>query len=168
MSTTPETAPADALDDPYIARYAGLVADDKEVLMRADFARMRDLGKAAADAESIEQLERLSSQASAISDLWKDRDDELGHAWQHLGDAYHDWRLNPSTMARFAEQVEVDRAQGVYAMTDMQWRSHMQAREITGHGQWSAEADHSSAGSALAGHGGNAFAAGTERDGAER
>ncbi|MEU8901759.1 hypothetical protein AB0C65_38255 [Nocardia sp. NPDC048505] len=139
---TPNT-PANDLDDAYIARYAGLVANDEEVLMRADFDRMRDLRTASINAASIAESNELYDQADEIRLRWSDREDDLGQAWVYLHDATADWERSPDIMGGFVERAEQDRAEGWHLISGTQWRSQLQAREITGHGQWSAGADFS-------------------------
>ncbi|MGY1944777.1 hypothetical protein [Nocardia asiatica] len=128
------------LDDLYINRYAGRVENPEEVLMRADFDRVKDLTTTAFhaefDAESDQDAERIFDQVDEISARWTDRDDELGAAYRYLQDAHSDWKSAPDTMRRLCEQIAADRAQGFHAISEIDWRSQQHARELTGNGRW--------------------------------
>lgn len=127
-------------DDPFIARYADKVNDPGEVLVRADFARMHELETRTDYGQMSEQeLDQLLDRTSEISRRWQSRDDHTGDTWRYLEDAVADWRRAPDTMRRFHEQIQIDRASGFEAISPDQWRSQLQARELTGHGTWEHE-----------------------------
>ncbi|BDT97308.1 hypothetical protein [Nocardia sputorum] len=126
------------LDDLYINRYAGRVENPQEVLMRADFDRVKDLSETAFHATG-DDAERIFGKVDEISARWSDRDDELGAAYRYLEDAHSDWRSAPDTMRRMHEQITADRAQGFHAISEIDWRSQLHARELTGHGAWVVE-----------------------------
>ncbi|WP_433759909.1 hypothetical protein [Nocardia sp. CA-135398] len=161
------------LDGQYINRYAGRVENPEEVLMRADFARAEELRRTAWLAETEEERYLRFTKVRGIEASWSRRDDELGEAWWYLNDAHHDWLSEPDFMREFHDQIRADQAHGVAAISDMQWRSQQQAREMTGHGSWEQAAE-SAARSVLAdyqpGHSlADAVARnGSQRDGAER
>ncbi|WP_280432244.1 hypothetical protein [Nocardia brasiliensis] len=127
------------LDDPYIARYAGKVEDPNEMVLRADFARAEAMQSDAWKADSEEGRHCRFLEVQRIRNRWRDRDDEFGEAWWYLNDAYHDWLQDPQFMGELHDQIRTDQAQGWHGLTDVQWRSQLQARELTGHGEWSAE-----------------------------
>ncbi|MEV4234054.1 hypothetical protein AB0J47_02625 [Nocardia sp. NPDC049737] len=164
---------ADDLDDPFINQYADKVTDPEEVLMRADFARAEELRRTSVYAETEEQRVLLLSQARGVDARWHGRADDLGEAWCYLDFALHDWKCEPDYMRRFYDQFRHDQDQGVDAISDMEWRSQLQAREMTGHGSWEQAAESASE-SALADYQpGHALADavarnGSQRDGAER
>ncbi|PXX52270.1 hypothetical protein DFR70_1332 [Nocardia tenerifensis] len=152
MSTENPTPDMD-LDDPFIARYATKVPDEREVLMRADFARMHDVLANMDKLEVGDEFDRLVGQADEIDLRWLDADtaDERA-AWAYLSDAHDDWKSAPATMARFHDQIGHDRAGGWDPLTPMEWRSQLQARELTGHGAWTAERDTGQVRAPLPGH----------------
>ncbi|MFR9767745.1 hypothetical protein [Nocardia sp. SC052] len=127
------------LDDLYINRYAGRVENPEEVLMRADFDRVKDLSEAAFRTEFRQDSDRIFDQVDEIRDRWSGRDDELGAAYRYLEDAHSDWRSAPDTMRRMHEQITADRAQGFHAISEIDWRSQLHARELAGHGAWVVE-----------------------------
>ncbi|WP_040698210.1 hypothetical protein, partial [Nocardia vinacea] len=128
----------DDLDDPFINRYAAKVTNPEEVLMRADFARVEELRRTSVHAETEDQRVLQLSQARGIDTRWSGREDELGQAWCDLNFALHDWKCEPDYMRRFYDQVRHGQGQGVAAMaiSDIEWRSQQQAREMTGNGSW--------------------------------
>ncbi|WP_280431565.1 hypothetical protein [Nocardia brasiliensis] len=169
MSTENLTPDTD-LDDPYIARYAGKADDPAEVLLRADFARAEAMQSDAWKADSEEERHCRFLEVQRIRNRWRDRDDEFGEAWWYLNDAYHDWLQDPQFMGELHDQIRAGIDTSVHRVTDVQWRSQQQARELTGHGTWTAEPTPERAvipGHAFAGLGGNAFAA-EAREGMER
>lgn len=137
MSTENPTLDMD-LDDPFIARYATKVADPTEVLLRADFARAQAQRHTAWQAETDDERHLRLNEVRGIEQRWQGREDEFGETWWYLNDAHHDWLSAPDTMRRFHDQIHLDQAAGVHGLTDVQWRSQQQARELTGHGSWSA------------------------------
>uniref|UniRef100_UPI003F496B6D hypothetical protein n=1 Tax=Nocardia sp. CA-095871 TaxID=3239971 RepID=UPI003F496B6D len=168
---------ADDLDDPFINQYAAKVTDPwaapQEVLMRADFARAEELRNAAWQADTEEERYLGFNKVCEIEASWSGREDDLGEAWWYLNDAHHDWLCEPDFMREFHDQIRRDQAAGVYALSDVQWRSQKQAREMTGNGSWE-QGTESVPRSALAdyqpGHSlADAVARnGSQRDGAER
>ncbi|MFC9898532.1 hypothetical protein ACFVMC_32980 [Nocardia sp. NPDC127579] len=141
--TSTDTTPVNDLDDIYINRYAGRVADETEVLMRADFDRVEDLRKAAWRTDDPYLRYATFAQADEIRTGWEQREDEFGAAWWELTDAVHYWTSEPDSMAVALERATVGRSQGQHTMSGLQWRNQMHARELTGHGQWTAGADFS-------------------------
>ncbi|WP_069167259.1 hypothetical protein [Nocardia altamirensis] len=135
MSTENHTPDTD-LDDPFIARYADKVADSEEALLRADFARMREMRDNMAHVETEAEIDQLGHDANLIEERWSNPASDERENWEYLADAYADWKHAPATMRRFHDQVHHDRANGWDPLTPVEWRSQLQARELTGHGAW--------------------------------
>ncbi|WP_028477345.1 hypothetical protein [Nocardia sp. CNY236] len=125
------SANTDDVDDPFIVHYAAKVTDPQEVLMRADFARAEQLRRTAWADHNEERRYLLLRQARETNERWSGREDDLGEAWCYLDHALHDWLSEPGYMRSFC-----DKAQGVHALADINWRSQQQAREMAGHGAW--------------------------------
>ncbi|MFF2086986.1 hypothetical protein ACFVVM_24700 [Nocardia sp. NPDC058176] len=119
----------DELDDPYIARYAERIDDDREVLWRADFARAQDYYDRGYDEDPA-----LLPEARAIDALWSS-DPEVGPAWREITEIHDAWIQAPEAMKR-AHEVFMPGGVQPPDMNDTRWSSHMQAREMTGHGAW--------------------------------
>ncbi|MBF6190564.1 hypothetical protein U3653_20270 [Nocardia sp. CDC186] len=127
------------LDDLYINRYAGRVENPEEVLMRADFDRVKDLSETAFHAESEEDMDRIFDKVDEITVSWTSRHDDLGAAYRYLRDAYDDWKSAPDAMRRLHAQIAADEAQGIRVLSGIEWRSQQHARELTGNGAWVVE-----------------------------
>ncbi|MFD3637574.1 hypothetical protein, partial [Streptomyces sp. NPDC058664] len=119
----------DDLDDPFIARYADRVVYEDEVLWRADFARAMDYYDRGFDEDA-----RLLPQARAIEARWSS-DLEVGPHWRELTEMHDAWIQAPEAMKR-AHEVLMPGGSQPPGMSDTRWSSHMQAREMTGHGAW--------------------------------
>ncbi|WP_280431566.1 hypothetical protein [Nocardia brasiliensis] len=134
---TPDTD----LDDPFIARYAGKVEDPNEVVLRADFARMQHVLDTMELTETGPEFYALGDQANEIDLRWLEGDDaEDRAAWRYLSQAHEDWQQSPEIMAQMYGQMQLDQDRGYqFLTTAQQWRSQQQARELTGHGEWTAE-----------------------------
>lgn len=115
------TAPDD-LDDPFIARYAERVPDEVEVLWRSDFARL------------FEDPEIRPAQASEIRARWS-ADPQVAPRWRELDEIRDAWTFAPEAM-RHAHEVTMPGGLRPPDMDQPRWASHMQAREMTGHGYW--------------------------------
>ncbi|MFD4461328.1 hypothetical protein [Nocardia sp. NPDC058480] len=112
----------DDLDDPFIARYADRVADENEVLWRADFARLT--------ADPV--LPEL--QAAEVRARWA-TDAQVGPRWHELDEIYSAWIFAPEAMKQAHEKT----MPGGLRPPDMdttRWSSHMQARELADKGYW--------------------------------
>ncbi|PXX52271.1 hypothetical protein DFR70_1333 [Nocardia tenerifensis] len=139
MSTGNPT-PDLGLDD-FIARYIDKVEDPIEVLMRADFARMQHLRDTARGVGELAEFTQLTDQADEIDQRWSDPHIGDREAWMYLAQAHEDWRSAPQIMDRMCGQMQLDQANGWRLLaTAAEWRSQLQARELTGHGAWSAGA----------------------------
>ncbi|MFE6920375.1 hypothetical protein ACFVAV_04940 [Nocardia sp. NPDC057663] len=119
----------DDLDDPFIARYAERVSDEVEVLWRADFARMVDMRERAFDGDTS-----LFVQADEIEAYWLS-DPQVDPQWSHLNEIHAAWIHAPEAMRR-AHEVTMPGGLQPPGMDQPLWSSHMQAREMTGHGYW--------------------------------
>lgn len=119
----------DELDDPFIARYADRIADDREVLWRADFARVLDY-----EDRGYEEDPALLLQARQIRDRWA-ADPEVAPRWIELDEINAAWIYAPEAMKQ-AHEVTMPGGLRPPGMDDTRWSSHMQARELTGHGAW--------------------------------
>ncbi|MDO3648668.1 hypothetical protein [Nocardia mangyaensis] len=117
------------LDDPFIARYADRIDDETEVLWRADFARAQDYYERGYDEDAA-----LLPEARAIDALWS-TDPEVGPQWNELTEIHDAWIQAPEAMKR-AHEVFMPGGVQPPDMNDTRWSSHMQAREMTGHGAW--------------------------------
>ncbi|MDO3651183.1 hypothetical protein [Nocardia mangyaensis] len=117
------------LDDPFIARYADRIDDETEVLWRADFARAQDYYERGYDEDAA-----LLPEARAIDALWS-TDPEVGPQWNELTEIHDAWIQAPEAMKR-AHEVFMPGGLQPPDMNDTRWSSHMQAREMTGHGAW--------------------------------
>ncbi|MFJ2834617.1 hypothetical protein ACIO52_04575 [Nocardia sp. NPDC087230] len=115
-------SPDDDLDDPWITRYADRVDDEVEVLWRSDFARL------------FEDPEIRPAQASAIRDRWS-TDPQVAPRWRELDEIREAWTFAPEAM-RHAHEVTMPGGLRPPGMDQPRWASHMQAREMTGHGYW--------------------------------
>ncbi|MEV0765168.1 hypothetical protein [Nocardia sp. NPDC050435] len=155
--------PATGSDNPFLAHYATKVVYGNEVMMRADFARSQELRGSVARAASCDDYDRIITAAEAIERRWREHE-VYGQAWQYLTDTHTDWVRDPEVMDRFHTGIVIDRARGVDPLTPMQWRSQLQAREMTGNGYWMDSTGQHAFDGLTAG----AFAAGTDREGIER
>ncbi|WP_446224838.1 hypothetical protein ACTWPB_06835 [Nocardia sp. IBHARD005] len=126
-STTADIA--NDVDDPFIARYADRVADESEVLWRADFARAMDHYDRGFDEDAS-----LLPQARAIEAQWS-TDPAVGPQWRELTEIHDAWIHAPDAMKQ-AHEVFMPGGLQPPGMSDTRWSSHMQAREMTGHGAW--------------------------------
>ncbi|MFC9438975.1 hypothetical protein [Nocardia sp. NPDC057030] len=102
----------------------------EEQSMREDFARVEELRRIAWHAKTEKAKYLLLDEARELEARWFDREDELGEAWHYLNFAYHDWLCEPEYMARLHEQIRRDQAAGVSGLTDTEWRSQCQARDM--------------------------------------
>lgn len=107
---------------------------EHEQMMRQEFfeqaQRARDAYRS--DVTSTE-LDRIDLDVAAYDERW------LGgpHAdqWAFLAAAYDDWRRQPKQMQRFVGDIDANRSKygKDFGLTDVQYRSMMQARELTSH-----------------------------------
>ncbi|MEV6064872.1 hypothetical protein AB0L62_33145 [Nocardia asteroides] len=119
----------DELDDPFIARYADRVADEVEVLWRADFARVLDY-----EDRGYEEDPALLLAATEIRDRWV-ADPQVAARWTELDEIHAAWIFAPEAMRR-AHEVTMPGGLRPPDMDDTRWASHMQAREMADHGAW--------------------------------
>ncbi|MEV0436927.1 hypothetical protein [Nocardia sp. NPDC050413] len=119
----------DDLDDPFIARYADRITDDREVLWRADFARVVEFEDRGPDEDAS-----LLLRAREIRARWS-ADPVVGPHWVELDEMHQAWTDAPAVMKR-AHEVFMPGGLQPPGMSDTRWSSHMQAREMTGHGAW--------------------------------
>ncbi|WP_067652915.1 hypothetical protein [Nocardia harenae] len=167
---------AHAPHDRYLYRYADRVADDQEVLMRADYDRVQDLHAESRLVGTLTEHNRLAESAEAIETHWTGRGNDMSRAWRDLDNARSQWQTHPEMSRWDLDRYETAHARGGSGrFTAMQRRNQLHAREITGHGEWTVDAPSTDPGrapkSALASHRSrNALAIGAanERDGAER
>ncbi|MEV0769951.1 hypothetical protein [Nocardia salmonicida] len=128
-STSTTADVASDVDDPFITRYADRVADEAEVLWRADFARAMDHYDRGFDEDAS-----LLPQARAIEAQWS-TDQAVGPQWRELTEIHDAWIQAPDVMKQ-AHEVFMPGGLRPPGMSDTRWSSHMQAREMTGHGAW--------------------------------
>ncbi|MEV6221938.1 hypothetical protein AB0M13_09835 [Nocardia fluminea] len=128
-STTTVVEAASDVDDPFINRYADRIDDESEVLWRADFARAMDHYDRGFDEDAS-----LLPHARAIEAQWS-TDPAVGPAWRELTEIHDAWVQAPDAMRR-AHEVFMPGGLRPPGMSDTRWSSHMQAREMTGHGAW--------------------------------
>ncbi|MFD3431346.1 hypothetical protein [Nocardia fluminea] len=119
----------DDLDDPFIARYADRVDDETEVLWRADYDRMFDMRERGFDGETS-----LFVQADEIEAYWLS-DPQVDPHWCDLREIHDGWIQAPEAMKQ-AHEVFMPGGLRPPGMNQPRWASHMQAREMTGHGYW--------------------------------
>ncbi|MBL1079495.1 hypothetical protein JK358_34325 [Nocardia sp. 2] len=131
--------------------------EKNETTMRTDFARVKALlaeSRTSGWHWSIECAER----ANHIESAWKASDRAAD--WDYLDRAHFEWDQFPDTMQGLFQHLHKARSDtGVCPLTEMQWRSQEQARDLTGHGRQQEPQQV------------NAFAAaaaGAEREGTER
>ncbi|MFI5716270.1 hypothetical protein [Nocardia sp. NPDC051750] len=131
-----DARPADPTGPQYYAARGATRKTEQE--MRADYTRAAQLRRESLRAETVEQVGQLFDQAKQVEDRWWNHESPAVRAdWDYLDDAYHDWRHSAGTMERLYEQVMIDRVDGVTSgMSEVQWRSQRQAREMAGHGRW--------------------------------
>ncbi|MFD4434268.1 hypothetical protein [Nocardia sp. NPDC058497] len=94
----------DELDDPFIARYADRVTDDREVLWRADFARVLDY-----EDRGYEEDPALLLAARQIRDRWA-TDPQVAPRWTELDEIHAAWIFAPEAMK---QAHEVTKAGGI-------------------------------------------------------
>ncbi|WP_157574606.1 hypothetical protein [Nocardia jejuensis] len=103
---------------------------EHEELMRSDFREQTTLTRSVYDEGVTDaQAQQISAKTEQIDQRWSDG--PHSQQWQFLSDAYADWRDRPETMARHLDTVEHNRAQGWDTLDEVQYRSLMQARELT-------------------------------------
>ncbi|MGW4071674.1 hypothetical protein [Nocardia grenadensis] len=114
------------------------VTSEVEQQMRADYAHAVALLGEGLRSENRGDLRRSFDTANELHARWRDHDDfEVRTDWQYLNDAADDWRRSPGAMEQMYEQILIDRVDGwTEPMSEREWRSQRQAREIAGRGQW--------------------------------
>lgn len=117
------------LDDPFIARYADRVSDEVEVLWRADYDRTVDMRERGFDGDTS-----LFMQADEIEAYWMS-DPQVDPHWCDLREIHDGWIQAPEAMKQ-AHEVFMPGGLRPPGMSQPRWASHMQAREMTGHGYW--------------------------------
>ncbi|MFC8047988.1 hypothetical protein [Nocardia sp. NPDC057353] len=131
---------ARAEHDIYLYRYANLVENDEEVLMRADYDRVRDLY----DPNTTVYAEYggpFDAHAKAIEQNWSTGGGQMAQAWRHLDAARAQWQSYPAMSQLALTEHETAHARGESGrFTEMQWRNQLHARQLTGHGEWTVEA----------------------------
>ncbi|MBF6439688.1 hypothetical protein [Nocardia cyriacigeorgica] len=118
MSTTTSTSAAD------------LAAT--EAALRHDFTRAHNLRMIAPHAESPEQSRVFLDQAAALAAHWSG-DPESRGLWHELEAAVGAWEARPETTATAFRRLSQTHAAGELPIGDRQWRSLIQAAELTGH-----------------------------------
>lgn len=139
--STENTTPATDLDDPYIARYADKCEDPDEVLLRADYARALAHRTQALNYEVTgdREFEQLMTAADEMEQRWTSRDEASKDIWYYLDNALQEWAQAPADMRRFHDEIRAYQAMGLPLLTDTEWRSQLQARELAHHGAWEQE-----------------------------
>ncbi|MGX1805171.1 hypothetical protein ACWIGI_05605 [Nocardia sp. NPDC055321] len=103
---------------------------EHEEMMRSDFRDQAALQARTCQADVTEQeIGESFSKVREIHGRW--HSGPHAEQWQFLSDAYADWRDRPDTMARHMDNVEHNRAQGWDPLDGVQYRSLLQARELT-------------------------------------
>lgn len=126
----------DSAQPGYYARRG--VTDEVEQQLRADAVRATRLLTEARNTDDLEEYEKFSSRAAEIRSRWQHHDNvSVREEWEYLADAVEDWRRSPGAMEQLYEQVLIDRVDGyTEPMSEKEWRSQRQAREMTGRGPW--------------------------------
>ncbi|MEV0765167.1 hypothetical protein [Nocardia sp. NPDC050435] len=107
--------------------------EKNEATMRLDFWKVTRLRTESRQAHPQWSAE-LTEQADLIESAWR-ASDHAEH-WNYLNAAYVEWREFPDTMGSLFEHLHTARAEcGVYPLSETQWRSQEQARDLTGHRQ---------------------------------
>ncbi|WP_039828551.1 hypothetical protein [Nocardia testacea] len=119
------------------------VTSEVEQQMRADVVRVTRLLEEARNVSDLGEFKKFSRQADEIRLQWERHDDfEARMDWEYLADAADDWRRRPGSMEQLYEQVIIERVDGwTESMSDEEWRSQRQAREMAGRGQWNEARD---------------------------
>lgn len=101
---------------------------EHEEAMRAEFVELNVMAQRAyADDTTEAEIDRFFIEGEKTDQRWYSGP----HAaeWGYLRDAFSDWHRAPGTMHRLLADVEHN---GGYGMSEVQYRSQLQARELTG------------------------------------
>lgn len=101
---------------------------EHEEAMRADFAEMDAMAQRAYAPDATQAaIDRFYAEGERTDRRWYSGP----HAaeWGYLRDAYADWAHSPAAMHRLIADVEHN---GGFGMSEVQYRSQLQARALTG------------------------------------
>ncbi|MFI2473879.1 hypothetical protein [Nocardia xishanensis] len=115
--------------------YARRVPDEREALWRTDYARARNRWDRFEDSPYPEHPRAIEfrAQARAIQAPWT-ADPEIAPRWAELDEL----RARFEHAVPFEENPPTMPSEAPPGMDPTTWRSHLQARDMTGHGRWSA------------------------------
>ncbi|WP_280245484.1 hypothetical protein [Nocardia abscessus] len=131
-----DLAKSDGLDDAVVAYYANRVQDPQEALWRTDYARAYILRDKAEDApwRDHPRAIELRAQARSIEQRWT-ADPAVAPRWTELDRMLAKAEYTGLFLREGEPTLPNEAPPGMDSTT---WRSHLQVRDMTGNGRWTA------------------------------
>ncbi|MGN2634590.1 hypothetical protein ACTD5D_30965 [Nocardia takedensis] len=99
--------------------------------MRGDYDTFHRLGGELFETNDRPEIARIAAQRREIVARWENG--PHAEQWAYLAQAQRDWRWTPNTMRRYLDGDAYNRPRAATELTEVQLRSHEQARRLTGY-----------------------------------